>query len=493
MVTLNEINSMDKSEFVKRVGWIYENNQWIAEKAWEQRPFASIEQLHKIMSDVVNEAPVQRQIELICAHPDLGSRLKMNPISKQEQTKAGLNRLTPEEYDAFLELNQKYLYKFGFPFILAVHGHNKNSIYTALRNRLNNSYKTEFETALNEIGKISLNRLKDFLTNERGGPSVGKQPNEDRVMFYGKGDVFTYRTFATPFANVTQIPESPLTGKENLIFGLDVKVEIGGKQFLSSFTEGDNQLVVATDSMKNFIQRHLSSYKGSTIDGFLSYAAKKFLQTYPQMENISITGEEIPFLPTHRLKNDQLEQSSLVFKKSRNEKAFSTVQVIREDDEIKLLDHLCGIKDLQLIKIRGNSFVGYVQDEYTTLPEAVDRPLFIYLNISWKYKNNEDALMEEPKNFVLSEQITDIASAVFHDLDTKSIQHLIYQIGLRILGRFPQLAEVQFESQNRTWETVVEDIPDSQGKVYTEPRPPYGFQRFTVTVRDLENWKSSTT
>lgn len=310
-------------------------------------------------------------------------------------------------------------------------------------------------------------------------------------MFYGKGEVFAYRTHATPLKGVKSIPESTANEKDNTILGLNVQVAIGGNQFLSSFTEGDNQHVVATDSMKNFIQRHLATYSGSTVDGFLYYVATRFLETYPQMETVKITADEIPFTSTNCISHHQLQPSKLVFKKSRNETAFATVEIIRENNSIKLKEHQSGIKDLQLIKISGNSFAGFVRDQYTTLPEDQNRPLFIYLNISWKYEEAVDAFGDHPRRYVLAEQVTDIASAVFDSLETKSIQQLIYQIGLRVLQRFPQLTEVQFESQNRTWETVVDEIPNSPGKVYTEPRPPYGFQRFNVFRRDLENEKMS--
>lgn len=313
----------------------------------------------------------------------------------------------------------------------------------------------------------------------------------NRNMYYGKGEVYAYRTYGAPLRGVKQIPESEVSSRENTIWGLNVHVAIGGPQFLTSFTEGDNGLVVATDSMKNFIQRHFAKYTGSTTDGFLYYVAKQFLEKYPQMETVKITANELPFLQTKCIENHQRKDSSLVFKKSRNEIPFACVEVNRNGNGVKLMEHQSGIKDLQLIKISGNSFVGFVRDEYTTLPEDSNRPLFIYLNILWKYEDEEAGVREIPDRYVLTEQVSDIASSVFHALNTKSIQQLIYQIGLRVLERFPQLSEVQFQSQNRTWETVVDEIPNSEGKVYTEPRPPYGFQRFTVYRRDLYKENSS--
>ena len=141
----------------------------------------------------------------------------------------------------------------------------------------------------------------------------------------------------------------------------------------------------------------------------------------------------------------------------------------------------------------GNSFVGFVRDEYTTLPEDGNRPLFIYLNLHWIYEEQTDAFGTDPSKYVAAEQIIDLASSVFHGMETPSIQNLIYEIGCRILNRFPQLLEVTFESQNHTWDTVVSDIPGSNGKVYTEPRPPFGFQVFTVTKEHINGNKVLTT
>ena len=179
--------------------------------------------------------------------------------------------------------------------------------------------------------------------------------------------------------------------------------------------------------------------------------------------------------------------SNVVFKQSRNERSRASVEMVRTESGIKMNEQSSSILDLQLIKVKGNSFVGFVCDEYTTLPEDSNRPLFIYLNLHWVYQEQDDALGTTPVNYVPAEQIIDIATSVFHSMETPSIQNLIYEIGRTILNRFPQLLQVTFESQNHTWDTVVETIEGSEGKVYTEPRPPYGFQVFTVTHEHLKD------
>ncbi|WP_342510971.1 factor-independent urate hydroxylase [Sporosarcina sp. FSL K6-1522] len=310
--------------------------------------------------------------------------------------------------------------------------------------------------------------------------------NEKRTMYYGKGDVFVYRTFVKPLTGLKRIPESNFTERDNTIFGFNCQVSLKGDAFLPSFTEGDNSLVVATDSMKNFIQRNAATYQGNTAEGFIKYICEAFLARYSHIESVELTANEISFDNVQVPKGDGHENSEVVYRRSRNESATTTIEVQRTATGSEVTKHSSGIVGVQLIKIKGSSFYGFIRDEYTTLPEAHDRPLFIYLDFNWEYTNIEDASGVNPEKYVAAEQICDIANTVFHELDNRSIQQLIYHIGLRILERFPQLDNVQFKTNNRTWETVVEEIPNSEGSVYQEPRPPFGFQGFIVTQEDLK-------
>jgi urate oxidase / 2-oxo-4-hydroxy-4-carboxy-5-ureidoimidazoline decarboxylase len=308
-----------------------------------------------------------------------------------------------------------------------------------------------------------------------------------RTMSYGKADVWVYRTYAKPLTGIRSIPESNFSGRKNILFGMNVKVAVEGEAFFSSFKEGDNTLVVATDSMKNFILKHAGDYQGATQEGFLEFVAHRFLKTYSHMSGISISGEQISFEELPVPTNGTFEPSPLVFRYSLNEQAGATVEVKRNKSETITANQVSSLKGLKLIKVKGSSFYGYVKDEYTTLPESFDRPLFIFLNIDWHYNDLEDARGNTTDGYVAAEQVRDIAYTVFHEENSPSIQNLIYRIGTRILERFPQLAEVRFESNNRTWETILDEIPASEeGKVFTEPRPPYGFQCFSMNRDDLK-------
>lgn len=159
MVSLTELNQMSQSEFVEALGAIFENTPAIAEAAWSARPFASIAELHQSMVAVVQQMSGDQQLALIRAHPDLGSRAKMAEASVQEQSGAGLDRLSAEEFHQLQALNQAYKDKFGFPFIIAVKNHTKTSILAAFEARLHHSIEAEQQEALNQIFQITRLRL----------------------------------------------------------------------------------------------------------------------------------------------------------------------------------------------------------------------------------------------------------------------------------------------------------------------------------------------
>ncbi|CAM4386743.1 factor-independent urate hydroxylase [Paenibacillus tarimensis] len=305
-----------------------------------------------------------------------------------------------------------------------------------------------------------------------------------RTLYYGKGDVMTYRTYAKPL-KTAPVPESRYTGGDNVIFAHNVLFSVSGEALLASFTKGDNSLVIATDSMKNLILRESAAYEGATTEGLLHFIAERFFAKYPSITGIEISGDRIPFLPLEVPGPEGLAPSGLVYRRSHNDHASASLSLIRTEDGCSVTGHRCVLSNLQLIKVSGSSFYGFVRDEYTTLPDSFDRPLFIFLDIYWRYSDVTDALDSDKGAYAAAEQIRDIAHAVFHEFNTPSIQHLIYQIGLRLLARYPQLEEVGFESNNRTWETVVNPAEGLEPGVFTEPRPPYGFQGFTMTREDL--------
>lgn len=156
---------MEKEEFVARYGGIYEHSPWVAEcVAREGVEFDSVASLAEQMADCVDNAATERQLELICAHPDLAGRAQiageLTEDSTSEQASAGLDQCSKLEYERFQALNDAYREKFGFPFVMAVRGCDRGAILEAFGARLQNDYALEFETALTEIHKIARLRLE---------------------------------------------------------------------------------------------------------------------------------------------------------------------------------------------------------------------------------------------------------------------------------------------------------------------------------------------
>ena len=162
-LTIQKLNQMEKNGFVETVGWVFEHSPWVAEKAWERLPFLSRKELFQTMMMIVQDAEEDLQLALLRAHPDLGSKLKMSEESQKEQAGVGLNQLSKDEYEEFAALNQRYVKKFGFPFIMAVKGQNKDTILSAMKERVDYSHEVECITALNEVYKIAGFRLNEMI------------------------------------------------------------------------------------------------------------------------------------------------------------------------------------------------------------------------------------------------------------------------------------------------------------------------------------------
>jgi 2-oxo-4-hydroxy-4-carboxy-5-ureidoimidazoline decarboxylase len=198
-MTLAGLNASDRSTFAGALGWIFEDSPWVAERAWEARPFITLDALHDAMTSVVMAAPAQEQLALLRAHPDLGAvrltasakaagslagapsarrrkpddagtdgsvRLhagRMSWASQREQAGAGLDALTRDELERLLTLNAAYREKFGFPFVYAVKNSTTHDILNALERRLPSTRDEERQEALRQVYRIARFRLEELL------------------------------------------------------------------------------------------------------------------------------------------------------------------------------------------------------------------------------------------------------------------------------------------------------------------------------------------
>lgn len=300
---------------------------------------------------------------------------------------------------------------------------------------------------------------------------------------YGKLRVPLYRVYARPLGAVVAIPESAFTGRANTLLALEVDLEVFGDAFLPAYTEGDNSHVVATDSMKNIILRQALTYQGATTEGLLHHLGGYFLANYEDMGSLRLTARELRFdaarVPTDT--NGGFGDSSLVFSREHGEHALATLSMKRaEGGGYLVTDHRCGRVDLELFKVTGSAFTRFVRDANTTLPERGDRPLFVAMDVFWRYADTADLLEPERGRYVPAEQVRDLVRVVFHEFVSESIQHLVNEMGRRLLDRFPQLAEASFEAQNRTPDPAAVSEADEKIKVYTAPFAAYGLIRLTL-------------
>ncbi len=163
-MTLPELNATDRSGFAAALGWIFESSPWVAERAWDMRPFSTLDALHDAMTAVVSSASTEEQVALLRAHPDLGAvRRQISDVSRREQEGAGLDALTPGELERLRELNAAYRGKFGFPFLYAVKGSTKHDILSALERRLPSLRDAEHQEALRQVYRIARFRLEEVV------------------------------------------------------------------------------------------------------------------------------------------------------------------------------------------------------------------------------------------------------------------------------------------------------------------------------------------
>lgn len=164
-VTMNiaDLNGMDRAAFIATLGGIFEHSPWVAEHACYGRPLTSVDALHAAMMAAVRNAPADLQVALLRAHPELAGKAarrgELTIDSTNEQSSAGLNACTPEEFTRLAALNAAYNAKFGFPFILAVKGYDRAGILREFARRVAHDREVEFEEALAQVARITRLRL----------------------------------------------------------------------------------------------------------------------------------------------------------------------------------------------------------------------------------------------------------------------------------------------------------------------------------------------
>jgi len=260
--------------------------------------------------------------------------------------------------------------------------------------------------------------------------------------YYGKGDVIAYRLNRD--------------GRPPAVFGADFTMLVYGDGFWPTYATGDNTGLIATDSMKNFIQREMLNYEGADLEDCCRFLAAKFIATYPQVEGVQISALEIPY--------GALPGSTVAFAPTGPDRATARLELNRSG----IVEIVSGVRGFKLLRLGGSAFQGFVRDQYTTLPDIANRPLHMWLDLEWLCTESSAAF----SSGAVTAAVRRIVREVFCGFESGSIQQVIYQIGTKMLADIPGIAEVHLEANNRTWDTVAER--GEEIGVFTEARPPFG-------------------
>lgn len=162
-MTLEQLNHLPPAQFIQTLAGIFEHSPWVAAHVVDQRPFPTVPALHHAMVSAVKNAGEAAQLALIRAHPELAGKAAMRgeltEDSTREQQGAGLHLCSPDEFAQIQTMNTHYREKFGFPFIIAVRDHTRQSVIAALTRRCNHTLQTEQQECLQQIYRIAQLRL----------------------------------------------------------------------------------------------------------------------------------------------------------------------------------------------------------------------------------------------------------------------------------------------------------------------------------------------
>ncbi|MGQ3299057.1 2-oxo-4-hydroxy-4-carboxy-5-ureidoimidazoline decarboxylase [Reyranella sp.] len=253
--SLHDLNRAAAGDFAAAVGDTFELAPWVADAAAARRPFATVTALHEAMMGAVRAAPRERQLAFVSGHPDLaGKAARAGDVTEEslrEQASVGLDTLSEAEFARFHRLNDAYKVKFGFPFIVCVRRHTRDSILAQFERRLRHDPATEFDAALQEISFITRLRLAAKVTGE-GMPRVngrlsthvldthaGRPAVGIAVELYEFADDRAHRV-ATATTNADGRTDAPLIGGRPLPIGrYELRFAVGDHYRSRGIEQGD--------------------------------------------------------------------------------------------------------------------------------------------------------------------------------------------------------------------------------------------------------------
>ena len=161
--SIDKINELTKDDFIGIFGNVFEKTDWIADKAYNLKPYKSFDELSSVIIEIYENSTKENYLKIFNAHPKLAVEKTLTEDSQNEQNNSNLDQCTEEEFNEFLSLNDRYNKKFGFPFIIAVKGKNKREVLDNFRKRIKNKIDLEFKEAKEQVKKIASFRLSKLI------------------------------------------------------------------------------------------------------------------------------------------------------------------------------------------------------------------------------------------------------------------------------------------------------------------------------------------
>jgi urate oxidase len=254
------------------------------------------------------------------------------------------------------------------------------------------------------------------------------------------------------------------------IFSASLSVLVQSDSWIASYTEGDNRSLVATDSLRNFVGSLLAEHDPQSAWHLAYTVGNALLYEYPHLDLVEVTCEETQLPVSHVL------AGHATYDLNGGHVIDAAVRLRRAGDgRTELIAHHVSIPDLAVAKTGGSAFNGFLRDRFTTLPDVVDRPIVLALRLRCIYRDAASLLAAERG---VTDTVRTLVLEVCAHLQSKSIQHLIHQIGVSVLQAVPELRELVIEAENRS-----APIWDQSGDALTLSEPPSCFGLVTLTLR----------
>ncbi|GGL00940.1 factor-independent urate hydroxylase [Deinococcus radiotolerans] len=449
-LTVHQLNTLPEAQFTAHFKGVLEHSPHYAAQVARNRPYQDAEAVAAAFAAAARGGTPEEQLALIRAHPDLAGKAALagdlTPESASEQASAGLDRLSPDEYDEFQRLNAAYHDRFGLPYVVCVREHAKASIFEGARRRLTHTPEQEVEAALHEIGRIARLRVLDLMTPAPSAPE-GAMPVKVRLgeNNYGKADVRLFKVFR----------DQP----RHEIKDVQVRVAMTG-DFGAAHTHGDNTDLVATDTVRNTIYALARDGLTGSIEAFGKHLIRHFVKRGPRVTSAraSFVQHTWDRMPSHGAPHDHAFVRQMP-------KHTATVTGDGQTFSVE-----SGIDELYILKTTQSGWAGFHRDQFTTLPETTDRILATTVTARWTYRT------DEPDYDATWAQVYQTLMDVFPDHYSHSMQHTLYRLGEAVLTRCEDIERIFFSFPNRHHILYPLDRfgLDNPGVIFHADAEPYG-------------------